>query len=63
MCDGVDVSSHEYDENVLVNELESNVEQEVWEVTDCVPTTTDPERQRMCGRNGVYVIGKLALGW
>ena len=46
LCHGVDVSAHEYDENVLVNELENNVQRGVCEVIDCVPTSAEPERLR-----------------
>ena len=47
LCHGVDVSAHAYNENVLVNELDSNVEQAVVAVVNSLPTTTDCERKKM----------------
>jgi len=47
LCHGVDVSSHAYNENVSVNELDSNVEWEVIAVVNSLPTTADRERKKV----------------
>ena len=44
---GVDVSAHAYNENVLVNELDSKVEREVIAVVNSLPTTVDRERKKV----------------
>ena len=63
LCHGMDVSSHACNENVSVNELDSNVEREVVAVVDSLPTNADRERKKVeCTRRGGYVILNLVTG-